>query len=207
MLERVDHLIVFTPELESGCDHIEALLGVRPAGGGRHPDLGTHNALLGLGPGCYLEVMAPDPHSAHPLDLGRLGLEGLTTPRLGTWVLRAEHIDEAAAHAQAAGVGLGPIQAGHRDNPDGTRLTWRVTEPFVFPFDGVVPFLIAWGDTPHPGSRLPTVGTLHGLAVEHPDAEGVRRAFEALEISLPVTEGPAPRLVATIETAQGPVHL
>ncbi len=77
----------------------------------------------------------------------------------------------------------------------------------MFPFDGVVPILIAWGDTLHPGRRLPAVGELQGLAVEHPDADGVRRAFEALEISLPVTEGPVPRLSATLETAQGPVHL
>lgn len=206
MLERVDHLIVFTPELESGCDHVEALLGVRPVTGGRHPNLGTHNALLGLGPGCYLEVMAPDPHAERPLDLGRLGMAGLKEPRLGTWVLRAEAIDALAARAQEAGVRLGPISAGHRDNPDGTRVTWRVTEPFVFPFGGVVPFLIAWGDTPHPGSRLPVIGELQGLAVEHPDADGVRRAFQALDISLPVTEGPAPRLLATLETAQGLVH-
>jgi hypothetical protein len=207
VLERVDHLIVFTPELESGCDHVESLLGVRPITGGRHPDLGTHNALLGLGPDCYLEVMAPDPRSERPLDLGRLGLAGLETPRLGTWVLRAEHIDELAARAGQAAVGLGPIGAGHRDNPDGTRLTWRVTEPFAFPFGGVVPFLIAWGRTPHPGSRLPAVGELLTLAVEHPDADGVRRAFQVLEIALPVTEGPEPRLYATLETSQGLVHL
>lgn len=207
MLERVDHLIVFTPELESGCDHMEALLGARPVTGGRHPNLGTHNALLGLGPDCYLEVMAPDPRAEHPLDLGRLGFAGLETPRLGTWVLRAEPIDELASQGRDAGIGLGEISAGYRDNPDGTRVTWRVTEPFAFPFGGVVPFLIAWGDTPHPGSRLPAIGELLGLAVEHPDAEGVRRAFEALDISLPVSEGPAPRLFATLETAQGPVHL
>ncbi len=207
MLERVDHLIVFAPELEFGCDHVEALLGVRPAPGGRHPNLGTHNALLGLGPTCYLEVMAPDPHAEEPLDLGRLGMADLKTPRLGTWVLHAEHIDELAERAREAGLALGDISAGHRDNPDGTRVTWRLTEPFVFPFDGVVPFLIAWGDTPQPGSRLPQVAELQGLSVEHPDAEGVRRAFDALEVSLPVTEGPTPRLSAILETTQGPVHL
>jgi hypothetical protein len=203
----IDHLIVFAPDLERGCDVVEQHLGARPVTGGRHPNLGTHNALLGLGPDCYLEVMAPDPRSERPLDLGRLGMTGLESPRLGTWVLRAEPIDALAARAREAGVGLGPVSAGHRDNPDGTRVTWRVTQPFVFPFGGVVPFLIAWGDTPHPGSRLPAVGELQGLAVEHPDAEGVRRAFEALEVSLPVSHGPAPRLSATIETARGAVHL
>lgn len=207
MLGRVDHLIVFTPELGLGCDHMEALLGARPTLGGRHPNLGTHNALLGLGPNCYLEVMAPDPQAERPLDLGRLGFAGLETPRLGTWVLRAENIDGLAQQAYSDGVGLGSISAGHRDNPDGSRVSWRVTEPFVFPFGGVVPFLIAWGETPHPGSRLPAVGELHGLAVEHPDEAGVRRAFDALGVDLPVTVGPTPRLLVTIETPGGLVHL
>ena len=38
----------------------------------------------------------------------------------------------------------------------------------------------------------------------------LERGCDAVEHHLgtrPVTEGPAPRLVATIETAQGPVHL
>ena len=207
MTALIDHLILFTPDLERGCDTVEHRLGTRPVPGGRHPNLGTHNALLGLGPACYLEVMAPDPHAERPLDLGRLGMGDLETPRLGTWVLRAENIDETAQHAVSAGVGLGPISAGHRDNPDGSSVMWRVTEPFVFPFGGVVPFLIAWGETPHPGSRLPAVGELHGLAVEHPDEAGVRRAFNALGVDLTVTAGPAPKLLATIETPGGLVHL
>ncbi len=201
----VDHLIVFTPELERGRDHIERLMGVRPVTGGRHPDLGTHNALLGLGPDCYLEVMAPDPASPRPLDLSRLFPGGLDAPRLGTWVLRAEAIE--ALHERAKSVGLGAISTGHRDNPDGTRLSWRLSDPFVFPFDGVVPFLIAWGDTPHPGTRLPTVGSLTDLSVEHPDASGVVEAFVQLGVDVPVTQGPAPRLRATIATPRGDVVL
>jgi hypothetical protein len=75
----------------------------------------------------------------------------------------------------------------------------------VFPFGGVVPFLIAWGETPHPGTRLPTVGSLADLSAEHPDAHGVAEAFVQLGIDLPVTRGPAPRLRATIETPRGNV--
>lgn len=197
----IDHLIIFTPNLELGCEYVEHHLGVRPVMGGRHPDLGTHNALLGLGPECYLEVMAPDPHALNPMNPAETALGRLTEPRLGTWVLRAENIE--ALHARAVGIGLGEVREGHRDNPDGTRITWRITDPFVFPYDGVVPFLIAWGDTPHPGTRLPKVGELTGLAVEHPDAEDVEAAFKLLDVSVPVSKGARPRLHATIDTPQG----
>jgi hypothetical protein len=174
---------------------------VRPVPGGRHPDLGTHNAQLGLGPECYLEVLAPDPASEHPADLEALLGVDLTQPRLATWVMRAENIEHVRARAEA--VSLGAIVHGHRDNPDGTRVAWRVTEPFVFPLNGAVPFLIAWGDTPHPGSRLKPAGALQRLSVEHPEVDAVRAALKALGIDLPVKPGPVPRLRATIATEKG----
>lgn len=205
MPHSIDHLIVFTSVRERGMDWVEQRLGVRPVAGGRHPDLGTHNALLGLGPACYLEVMAPDPDALLPMDPAETALGFLTEPRLGTWVLRAEDIEDR--RARAAAFGLGPVRGGHRDNPDGTRVTWRITDPFVFPLGGVVPFLIAWGDTPHPAARLPQGGELTELAVAHPDVDGVRRAFEALGVDLPVTRGERPGLRATIETERGAVSL
>jgi len=205
MTRFVDHLIFFSPDLESGMDYIEERLGTRPVPGGRHPDLGTHNALLGLGPECYLEVMAPDPDNPRPARPEELGIGPIAKPRLATWILRAENIEEV--RAQAEGIGLGEIQHGSRDNPDGTRLSWRITTPFVFPQGGVVPFLISWGDTPHPSTMLPQVGSLVGLVVEHPDPEAVRHAFERLEVDVPVARGGKPRLVALIDTAQGSVEL
>ena len=201
----VDHLIVFCPELEAGRDWAEARLGARPAVGGRHPDLGTHNALLGLGPSSYLEIMAPDPAAERPADLAALVGGTLEQPRLATWVLRAEDIEDVHARA-AAPAGLGAIQEGQRDNPDGTRVRWRITSPFLFPCDGVVPFLIAWGDTPHPGTRLPEAGRLVELAVAHPAPARVHTAFDALGIDVPIAVG-APRIVAVVETPSGPVRL
>ena len=69
-----------------------------------------------------------------------------------------------------------------------------------------MPFLIAWGDTPHPGTVLPDVGRLTSLAVTHPDANGVRGAFEQLGVDVPVAAGPT-AIEAEIETHRGQIRI
>lgn len=203
----VDHLVYAAPDLAAGMDAVERLLGVRPVRGGRHPDFGTHNALVSLGPATYLEVIAPDPELPRP-GRGRLfGVDELDAPRLVTWVLRSEAIDALAAKAASRGVGLGAVASGSRERPDGTRLSWRLTDPWVMPLGGAVPFLIAWGDTPHPASAAPAAGELVGLSVESPDVERLRDAFEALGVAMAVTAGERVQLVATVRTPAGLVQL
>ena len=65
MLE-LDHLAVSAADLAVGTARIEDLFGVRLAPGGKHPDMGTHNRLLSLGPGLYLEVIAIDAAAPPP---------------------------------------------------------------------------------------------------------------------------------------------
>jgi hypothetical protein len=54
LLERVDHLVYATADLDRGVAEIELLLGIRASPGGRHPAWGTRNALVALGSMSYL---------------------------------------------------------------------------------------------------------------------------------------------------------
>jgi hypothetical protein len=90
---------------------------------------------------------------------------------------------------------------------DGVTLTWRFTDPAVLGFDGVVPFLIDWGKSPHPATIAPAGGKLVGLRAEHPNHVAVKRSLSALRLNIPIDRGETPLLVATIRTAKGEVEL
>jgi putative acetyltransferase len=199
----IDHLLYAVPDLEEGCGQIEALLGIRPVRGGRHPAFGTHNALLALGSSVYLEVIAADPALPRPPRGVLLGLDALTAPRLARWVLRPDDLDAAVAGR----TDLGPIEAGQRQNPDGSVVAWRFTDPYATSFDGAMPFLIDWGSTPHPGTRTPSGGELTGFRLEHPEPDRLSTALVTLDADVAVGLGPATRLVATISTPRGVVEL
>ena len=202
----IDHLVYRVADLSQGMEQIEELLGVRPVLGGRHPAFGTHNALVSLGPSTYLEVVAADPDLAAPAR-GRLFGTGTGEGAcLVTWVVRAEGLEPAADALRAAGFDPGSIGTGGRERPDGTTLTWRLTDPYAMLLGGALPFLIAWGDSPHPTAVAPRAGKLVGLGIEHPQADGVQRALGALgafEIPVDVRSGERCRLTASIETPAG----
>ena len=203
----IDHLIYASADLKRGMDEIESLLGVRPVIGGRHPQYGTHNALLSLGGGVYLEVIARDPELPAP-DRGALvDLPQGSESTLLTWVQRSADIEQAAAAAQDAGVGIGNVGSGSRTRPDGAEIKWQLTDPYALPMGGAVPFLIHWGETSHPSTVIPEGGRLVELVIEHPESESVRSALSTIGADVTVAKGSEYRLSARIETADGMVVL
>jgi hypothetical protein len=203
----LDHLVYATPDLEDTVGELEAGLGVRAAEGGRHTGEGTRNALLGLGPASYLEILGPDPGQPPPGRPLWLGLEGLTRPRLTRWAMRTPDLEGIGDRARAAGARLGPVEDGKRRLAGGPLLTWRFTDPHVTTADGLVPFFIDWGSSPHPARSAPSGARLIALRAEHPRPAGVASILRALEIDLPVTKGERPSLIAVIEGPRGSVEL
>jgi len=206
-LGRVDHLVYAAPDLDQAIDEVEDLLGIRAEIGGSHPGGGTRNALISLGPTTYLEIIAPDPEQSDFEGQRIFRIDDVTAPTLVTWAANANDIDRLASTAIGNGKTPGSSLAGSRRRPDGVLLAWQYTDPSTVLLDGVVPFFINWGETPHPATSAPAGARLQALRVEHPDPEGVRRAFEALGLAIPVTAAPRPGLIAVIESPNGTVEL
>jgi hypothetical protein len=207
LLSTVDHLVYATPDLQLGIETIERLFGVRATPGGQHPERGTRNALISLGPGVYLEIIGRDPAQPAPPQPRPFGIDDLKEPRLVTWVAKGENLESFAKEAAHAGVKLGEVIDGNRQRTDGVILSWRYTDPRTVAFDGLVPFFIDWGKTPHPADAATPGASLTGLRAEHPDPEPVQKALDTLGLALRVQQGPRPALIAAVNTPRGRVEL
>ena len=203
----MDHLVYAAPDLEAAVARLSATLGIRAVEGGRHAVEGTRNALIALGPASYLEIVGPDPELPAPAGPRWFGIDAIDAPRLVAWAAHGEHLEEIVHGASLAGVALGPVRRGSRLRPDGVVLSWSFTDPHTVVDDGIVPFFIDWGGSPHPARTAAPGCLLTDLRAEHPEPERVRQALRALGLALPVTPGPKPALVALLESPKGTVEV
>lgn len=202
-----DHLVYATPGLERTLERLEAQLGVTPLPGGTHPAWGTRNALLPLSGTSYLEIIGPDPGRPAHQRPEIFGITRLHAPRLVTWAVKARNLATLVAHARAHHLPLGATIPGSRQQPDGTTLRWEYTDPLQVVEEGLVPFFIDWGDSPHPASAGPPSLTLTGFRAEHPEPDALRRTLAVLGLGLAVDPGPARRLIARFMTPKGEITL
>ncbi len=207
LLSSVDHLIFAYHDLDEGIQEIEQLLGVRPARGGKHPDWGSHNAILSLGPRTYLEVIAPDPESTVPMTQRPAVFTKPGEHLINGWVAHCSDLEHAHTTAAEAGVRLGATIHGRRARPDGRELKWSITDPRTCAFDSLLPLLINWGDSPHPAESAPGGCRLSELHLEHPEADRLGKLLESLQIPVEVLVGDTPSIVVTIDGPNGSIRL
>ena len=209
----LDHLVVAAPNLALGVEWCEAVLGVTPGPGGKHPLMGTHNRLFAIGSEAFaqtfFEIIAIDPDATPPARARWFGLDAIDLgagPRLLHWVARCDALEAPCTGLRAAGFDTGPAIAASRDTPQG-RLQWRITvrDDGALLAGGALPTLIDWGSTRHPSGSMPASGvTLRGLTLRGVPALAAQ-ALDAKDIEFAADAGPA--LSATLDTPRGRVTL
>lgn len=158
-----------------------------------------------LGPETYLEIIGPDVAAAVPPAIFRL--DRLATPRLVTWAAKGTDLPALAERARSSGLELGPVTPGSRLRPDGSHLSWELTDPHQLHAQGLVPFFIDWGASPHPAAAAPAAVSLEDFHAEHPTLHAIEALLGSLEVDLRVERGLEPRLVARLATPRGIVTL
>jgi hypothetical protein len=125
----IDHVVLAVDDPDAAAEQLEAELGIRATGGGRHEALGTFNRLIWLGD-TYLELVGVfDRDLAQRSWLGPPVLRSLNRGGgLVTWAIAVEDLDGHLRWAPGDGRFIGPID-GERRRPDGRVVRWRLAYP------------------------------------------------------------------------------
>ena len=200
-----DHLAIAAGRLGEGIDFVEETLGVRLPLGGKHVGMNTHNAVMKLGDGLYLEVIAVDPEAGPAL---RPRWFGLDEPRLRArleevgpclvaWVARSENL---LSSLRASPVDLGeplPMSRG--------ALAWQIAVrgDGALPMGGLMPALIQWPPGVHPTTqRMPDLGVrFAGLTLRAAKPEPLRAALARIGADRLAEVKPMRRGAAAMEAA------
>jgi len=201
--EKLDHILLGSPNLQGGIDFVEKHTGVRATFGGVHPGRGTQNALLSLGERRYLEIIAPDPAQPGVQNPIASNLHSLTEPHLIGWAAHPGSVSAFAEKLRAAGLEFeGPIP-GSRKRPDGKLLEWQIVA-LADTASGLLPFFIEWGqDSVHPSIDAPKGCALVSFAAETPDPGKLAATLKTLDLDLPVKKTEKPGLHAVISGPKG----
>ena len=194
----LDHLVVAASSLESGSAFVRERLGVEMQVGGRHERMGTHNQLLRLGAGTYLEVIAVDPLGIKPVVPRWFGLDSFVgSARVVHWVVRVSGADLDSVKLPEHG----QVQTMTRGS-----FSWRITIPIDggLPGAGLIPTLIAWDSGfKHPSEILEDRGCeLLGLKGSHPEADRIMTRLKSIGVEhlIKLERGPT-SLSATVRIA------
>ena len=201
-----DHLTVAALTLEQGIAYVQRALGVAIPPGGTHPLMGTHNHLMRLGDGMFLEVIAPDPKVTpqrtrwFALDDPGMRARLTDSPQLISWAARVPDLARALREVEGASGEAVRVTRG--------ALSWLISVPYdgSMPFDGAFPTLIEWPTGPHPSLRMADLGCrLERLAIAHPEGARLAKALDPVftDDRVVISTGTAAQIRATIKTSSG----
>jgi hypothetical protein len=198
----IDHVILGINDLERGVREFESKTGVAPTRGGEHPGRGTQNALVSLGEGRCLEILAPAA-TQQPAAPREAAVSHANLTLVG-WALHAPALDSLVHQVRGAGIQIeGPIP-GSRRAPDGALLAWQSASVDEL---GVTPFFIEWSkQTPHPSTTSPSGCTLAGMEVTSPSPQRLQLLFKTVSYAGTVLRGDQSHMNITLDCPGGRVE-
>jgi hypothetical protein len=201
----IDHVVLAISSLDRGIAQLGETCGVTPVPGGSHEHTGTENALLSMGSGAYLEVLAPQAGKELPAELQPLRAVSDLTPV--SWAVSTANADLTIRMLRAHGYTVGEPQAGSRQTTDGGLIRWRTFRLLAPPIEGA-PFFIEWdASARHPAATSPSGCPFLSLELQTPQDEELRRLLGLLNVQGRVTRGAAFRMVVTLQGPRGPARL
>ncbi|MCA1733613.1 MAG: VOC family protein [Acidobacteria bacterium] len=199
---QIDHVVVGAPNLESAISETERLTGVRPEFGGVHPGRGTQNALLSLGGGVYLELLAPQPDA--PTTSENEDLLALETPLPVAWAVTVRAAESVVESLRKLRFDPSAPEAGSRRTDSGGLLEWH-----TFGLRDAIrgaPFFIEWHPaSPHPATTSPSGCTLLEFQIATPDAAELQRLVAALGLNVRVVLAAASDMSVELQCPRGRV--
>jgi glyoxalase-like protein len=135
MIQGIDHIVIVVNDLEQAAKDYEQL-GFTVVPGGKHP-VGSHNVLISLADGSYIEIIAYyrealDHRWWDPLQKGE---------RLVDFCMQTDDLQGDTLKLRAAGVAINDPVPWSRTRPDGYELKWLLSLA-QGSHRGVAPFLI-----------------------------------------------------------------
>lgn len=208
LMRRIDHIVYCVLDLDTAIDHIEKLFGIRPEIGGRHLAYGTKNALLNLGQGTYLEILARDSTYKDSGVNRWMGIDLIDTDMITRWAIKSECLDRDAALLKKYSPQLSKIVEGKRIVQGGQTLSWYMTLPSSVPEVEIIPFLTDWSKSPlHPTDRLKDGCELMHIELLHPKPEDILSLIEELDIEIEIVKYDRARIKIHVSTPNGMVVL
>ena len=151
----------------------------------------------------YLELIAPDPNRNISEEDLFFNLGQIKSPKIITWAVRTTDLDSLGKMMR-----LTNIQDGGRVTENGAHLKWKTAEIVEYSDQtGMIPFVIQWGDTPHPAGTSPQGCQLLEFSAEHPTPNQLNKLLSEILFPFKIDVAQSFKLKLKINSPKGVVSL
>ena len=203
MIQKIDHIVYAVEDLHRSIEKFVKATGLEVFEGGKHPDWGTHNAIVRIDKHTYLEFLAKDKSAPAIHTQTWMGLDLLDGDKITRWSLASQDVESDKQFLRKYNEELATIIIGSRMTKDNQMLNWLMTAPLPAPEVEAAPFLIDWKKSAHPTNSLPLDCSIKSFTIEHDESEVLKKLLEKLDCAVDVYTAHTTRMTLVLDTPKG----